>query len=102
MKLWWLLYALHPRDLRQDAFEQSGRVQQLECAPRVPFGQHFEQFIAYALAAYLLDLGCQSLDRREGFVLDLVAEARGEAHRTQHAQFVFIEAAHRIANRAND
>ena len=41
-------------------------------------------------------------NRFEGFRFDLICKPRREAHRTQHAQLVFREAAVRFADRAYD
>src|SRR3954468_5232008 len=102
MKLRGLLHTFHLCDLRQNDFEQSGCVEQLERASGMSFGQHLEQFVAHALATYLLDLACESLDGGKSFVLNLVTEAGSEAHGAQHAQLVFFEASYRVPDSAND
>ena len=102
MKLGRLLDAVHAVHLGQHLVQQSGAVEQLEGAARVAFGEHLGQLVADALAAHLLNARRQALDGGEGFRLDGVAEARGEAHRAQHAQLVLGEAALRIADGADD
>ena len=65
-------------------------------------GQHLGQLVAHALAADLVDQRRKLLDRRKRQRLDRILKARRKAHRPQHAQLVFLEAALCIADCAHD
>ncbi len=98
VKLRRLLHAVHAIDLGQHMHQQARLVEQLESSARMAFRKHLRQFVANALAANLIDLWRQFLNRGEGTWLNDVPEARGEAHRAQHAQLVFAEAQLRLAD----
>ena len=83
MELWRLLHALHLFDLGYHLVKQARLVQQLEGAARLAFSEHFENLVADALAADLMNLRGQFPDSSEGPWLDFVAEPGGEAHRAQ-------------------
>ena len=102
MELRRLLHALHLLDFRQDLDEQAGFIQQFKGAARVAFRKHFEDLIADAFAADLVDLRCEFTNRGKGIGLDLVAETRSKANGAKHAEFVFRKAEFRSADGADD
>ena len=92
MKLRGLLDALHARNFGQHFAEQAGFVKQFERRARAALGEHAGEFVAHAFPAYGLNTRSQGTDRAFCFCFQVKAEARGEAHRAQHAQMVFLKA----------
>jgi hypothetical protein len=66
------------------------------------FGQHFGQFFADSVRRRPDEFQALTFGSRLGCGLDLVIEARGETHGSEHAQFVFGETAVGIADGADD
>ena len=67
---------------------------------RADFREHLEDFVPHTFAADLVDLRGQLADGSKRRLIDRVAEARGKAHSTKHAQLIFSEALMRTADRA--
>src|SRR2546428_2709007 len=93
MKLRRLRHALHRGDFGQDLMQQTACVEEQESTARLTCREHLRELIPYTLAGDLVNLRCQLLNRGKRSGLNGIAEASGEAHRAQHAQLVFGEAA---------
>src|SRR5436305_73720 len=93
---------LHLFDFRQHLLQQFGLVQQLKGTTRMAFRKHFQDFIAHALMAYLMDLRRKFLDGSESLAVDRIAKPGGKAHSTEHAQLVFSESLMSLADGADD
>src|SRR5579864_588446 len=94
--------ALHLFDFRQHLLQKIGLVQQLKGAARTAFSKHFQDLVAHALMANLMDLRGEFTDGGEGLRFNRVAEAGGKAHGAEHAQLVFRESLMGLADGADD
>ena len=96
-----LLDALQRRNLRQNHFQQSRFIQQLETASRPALAENAADLVANPLDRDLVDRGRLFVDRLERRGLDLEPEPRSEADSPQHPQLVFREPFVGIADRSN-
>src|SRR5215472_5683111 len=92
---------LHLFDLGQDLFQQRGLIEQLKSASRLAFRQHFQDLIAHAFMAHLVNLRRQLADGGESPGVNRVSETCVKAPGAQHAQLVFGEAGVGLANGAD-
>src|SRR5262249_44065279 len=97
-----LLHSLHGGNLRQHFVQQARIVQENERLFGMSFCKHLSEFVATPLAADLVNLGGEPLQRRKGGGLDCILKSRREAHGPEHAQLILSEARIRIANRSDD
>ena len=63
-----LRHALHLFDFRQHLLQQIGLVQQFKGAASMAFSKHFQDFVAHALTADLMDLRREFADGSEGLI----------------------------------
>ena len=94
--------AFHREQLGHDGGEQARRVQQLEAALGGALAEDEADLLADALPGDAVDVGGLAPDDVPGGGVDREVEARGEAHRAQHAELVLVEAGRGIADRAHD
>src|SRR5580704_13971022 len=94
--------AFHCRDFRKDFPEQTGFIKQPKAAASRAFGKELGEFLADAFGGDYANFGSMFADGPKGCGLNGVAEARCEADRAKHAEFVFREAAVGVADGADD
>src|SRR5262252_9716248 len=68
----------------------------------MPLSQHPRQFVTHTFTRNNSDLTRERLHRGEGSRFDLIFKSRSEAHRPQHAQFVFGNSLLRRTNGTDD
>ena len=100
MKLRRLLAAFERFNFREDFFEQSAFVEQVETADPVGVGKNFDQLLTDALGADRAKVGGVGSDGVPSPGLDVIVEAGGEADGAEETEFVLAEAGHGIADGA--
>ena len=102
MELRRLRNSFHGSYFGEHLVEQAKLVEEFKGTASGTFGKEFGEFFANALGRDNINFACVLADGVEGGVFNSVTEAGGEAHGTEHAEFVFGETARRLANGAND
>ena len=102
MELRGLGNSLQGGDFGENFGEQVKFVEEFKGAASGTFGKKFGEFFADAFGRDNINFVCVFADGGEGSGFDGVAEARGETHRTEHAELIFGETAGRLADGADD
>jgi hypothetical protein len=92
----------HGGDFREDLREQVERVEKFERAAGSALSEETSEFLANAFSGDDIDFVGLLADGGEGGGFDGVTETCGEADGAEHAEFVFRETPHGIADGADD